>query len=120
MKYDRGASIAFNLFDQCETLIAPGLVQKLAKTHNISIGTRMLTHIDEASWLELEGHLERKLSISESMYNKTSPKLRVVTSTVGLFTTFADVYKLWTFVAKFLNPEFCKQCECETEDIDIK
>jgi hypothetical protein len=33
----------------------------------------------------------------------------VVTATLGFVTNFEDVYRLWTFVAKFLDVDFVSQ-----------
>jgi selenocysteine lyase/cysteine desulfurase len=33
-------------------------------------------------------------------------RVEVVTASLGFLTNFEDVYKLWAFVSKFLNPTF--------------
>lgn len=35
-------------------------------------------------------------------------RVEVVTASLGFLTNFDDVYKLWAFVARFLNPGFIK------------
>ena len=36
-------------------------------------------------------------------------RVEVVTASLGFLTNFEDVYKLWVFVAKFLNPGFSRE-----------
>lgn len=115
VKYDRGASLAFNLFDRNGGLIRPTVVQQLAERHNISLGTALLYHIQ---FPENCPNLERLL---ESMQENTdeelslkgilgeggkAPRFAVVTAALGFVTNFEDVYRLWVFVAKFLDAEF--------------
>lgn len=33
-------------------------------------------------------------------------RLEVVTASLGFLTNFEDVYKMWAFIAGFLNPSF--------------
>lgn len=36
-------------------------------------------------------------------------RFEVVTASLSFLTNFEDVYKLWAFVAKFLNPSFSRE-----------
>ncbi|KAG9129890.1 hypothetical protein Leryth_007041 [Lithospermum erythrorhizon] len=36
-------------------------------------------------------------------------RVEVVTASLGFLTNFEDVYKLWVFVSKFLNPAFIRE-----------
>ncbi|GMI64807.1 hypothetical protein like AT2G23520 [Hibiscus trionum] len=36
-------------------------------------------------------------------------RVEVVKASLGFLTNFEDVYKLWAFVAKFLNPTFMRE-----------
>jgi selenocysteine lyase/cysteine desulfurase len=36
-------------------------------------------------------------------------RVEVVTASLGFLTNFEDVYKLWAFVSKFLNPTFISE-----------
>jgi hypothetical protein len=45
VKYDRGGSVAFNIFDRTGALVNPGLVQRLADRNNISLGLGTLCNI---------------------------------------------------------------------------
>jgi hypothetical protein len=37
---------------------------------------------------------------------KVTVRVEVVTASLGFLTNFEDVYKMWAFVAKFLDPSF--------------
>nr|XP_043638701.1 uncharacterized protein LOC122609825 [Erigeron canadensis] len=92
IKLERGNSVAFNVRDKNKRLINPETVQKLAETNGISLGIGYLSHI------RMEGtgddHKSRVI------------RVEVVTASLGFLTNFSDVYRLWAFVAKFLNPGF--------------
>ncbi|KAH9299980.1 hypothetical protein KI387_011563 [Taxus chinensis] len=117
IKYDRGAALAFNLYDCNGTLINPELVQKLAEKNNISLGLGFLSHLRFA-----ENHTDLR---DASYSNNTSlckpivngrydsknvfVRVEVVTASLGFLSNFEDVYRMWAFVAKFLNADFCKE-----------
>ncbi|EFJ28263.1 hypothetical protein SELMODRAFT_94437, partial [Selaginella moellendorffii] len=90
---DRGPAVAFNLYDQKGALIQPTLVQKLADRSSISLGCGVLSNL----FLE---------EVSHSGSMKKLADLPVLTATLGLVSNFEDVHRLWTFAAKFLEPEF--------------
>ncbi|KAJ0452663.1 putative molybdenum cofactor sulfurtransferase [Helianthus annuus] len=114
IKYERGASVAFNVRDRKKGLIEPETVQKLAEQNGISLGVGILSHIrildsskgqrgapnreDTTLWMPMEtgGHNGKSGLI----------RVEVVTASLGFLTNFSDVYTLWAFVAKFLNPDF--------------
>ncbi|KAH7436427.1 hypothetical protein KP509_05G019800 [Ceratopteris richardii] len=114
--YERGASLAFNLFDPNGLLVRPSLVQELGQRNNISLGLAMLSHISSLNGCSnsrheclYKGQMGQGSSLQVSHgtdRHSISMKLQVVTATLGLFTNFEDVYKLWAFVAKFLDSEF--------------
>lgn len=116
VKYDRGASLAFNLCDSMGDVIEPASVQQVAERNNISLGLGVLAHIQ---FSETSARMQGILSCSDSMDespNMTRPsksekavEFPVVTATLGFFTNFEDVYKLWAFVAKFLDEALVKQ-----------
>jgi nucleotide-binding universal stress UspA family protein len=113
-KPDTNPTVTFNVFDRCGALLAPEMVQKMAKAHNIVVGTKVLANIDGASWSEYTSQLKLASSTAEGFAlppDASLHELTVVTATVALFSNFADVYKLWAFVAKFLDPRFCEQFE---------
>lgn len=118
---DRGASLAFNLFDRDGILIRPSLVQQLADRNNISLGTGLLHHIPfPANRSDLQGLLEPEQdsslgTLSSKVWSRDvdkSPRLAVVTIALGLLTNFEDLYRLWAFVAKFLDAKFVSNELC--------
>ncbi|GFS29963.1 pyridoxal phosphate (PLP)-dependent transferases superfamily protein [Actinidia rufa] len=114
IKYERGAAVAFNLRDRNRGLINPELVQKLAEANGISLGIGILSHIrildsprQQRSSLNLEDtSLCRPMENGRRDGKSGFIRVEVVTASLGFLTNFEDVYKLWAFVAKFLNPAF--------------
>ncbi|XP_024520665.1 uncharacterized protein LOC112342697 [Selaginella moellendorffii] len=132
---DRGPAVAFNLYDQKGALIQPTLVQKLADRSSISLGCGVLSNlfleevcVTSGSDKENNGGassakaaprkkrlLAEKCSSVFSDHSgggahsgsmKKLADLPVLTATLGLVSNFEDVHRLWTFAAKFLEPEF--------------
>ncbi|CAN6459997.1 unnamed protein product [Victoria cruziana] len=114
IKYERGAAVAFNIRDRNGNIINPELVQKLAEKNGLSLGIGFLSHIRV-----MENHrlLQKELDaenmslcrpISDDHRSMKNPMVRVqvITASLGFLTNFDDVYKMWAFVAKFLNPSF--------------
>ncbi|KAJ7952898.1 Molybdenum cofactor sulfurase [Quillaja saponaria] len=115
IKYERGAAVAFNVRDRNRGLINPEIVQKLAEKEGISLGIGFLSHIRILdSQRQHRGSLE-DTTLCRPMENGRRDgkggfvRLEVVTASLGFLTNFEDVYKLWVFVAKFLNPTFIKE-----------
>ncbi|KAI3462784.1 hypothetical protein Pfo_019447 [Paulownia fortunei] len=117
IKYERGAAVAFNVRDRNRGLISPEVVQKLAESHGISLGVGILSHIRI-----LDGPKQQRGSLSLDDTTLCKPmengrqdgksgfiRVEVVTASLGFLTNFDDVYKLWAFVAKFLDPTFVKE-----------
>ncbi|KAE8661803.1 hydroxymethylglutaryl-CoA synthase [Hibiscus syriacus] len=106
--FDRGPAVAFNVFDWKGEKIDPALVQKLADRNNISLSVGILQHI----WFS-DKHEEEKVKASETVQSKKSDELdrgvSVVTAAVGFLTNFGDVYKVWTFVSRFLDADFLEK-----------
>jgi len=122
IRYDRGAAVAFNLFNSKGTLINPELVQKLAEKNNISLGMGFLSHLRFA-----ENHTNLKealysnnVSLCNPIVNgrcdskKVSARVEVVTASLGFLSNFEDVYRMWAFVAKFLNADFSEGREFQS------
>lgn len=117
IKYERGAAVAFNVKDRNRGLISPEVVQKLAETHGISLGVGILSHIrildnpKQQRGLNLEDTTLCKPMENGRHDGRNSGFIRVevVTASLGFLTNFDDVYKLWGFVAKFINPAFIKE-----------
>ncbi|PWA94171.1 hypothetical protein CTI12_AA063600 [Artemisia annua] len=107
IKYERGASVAFNVRDRSKGLISPEIVQKLAEANGISLGIGILCH---ARIIQSMKHNLADTTVCQPMNNDGNGggfvRAEVVTASLGFLTNFEDVYKLWVFVAKFLDPDF--------------
>uniref|UniRef100_A0A804U605 Uncharacterized protein n=1 Tax=Zea mays TaxID=4577 RepID=A0A804U605_MAIZE len=122
IKYDRGAAVAFNVKDcgSGTSLINPETVQKLAEKEGLSLGVGFLSHI-RLTDSQRHGAADVGLSSSSSpaaasgrREKKNTRKnavvgTEVVTASLGFLTNFEDVYRLWAFVAKFLDSSFLEQ-----------
>ncbi|KAL2499740.1 Pyridoxal phosphate (PLP)-dependent transferases superfamily protein [Abeliophyllum distichum] len=117
IKYERGAAVAFNVRDRNRGLISPEIVQKLAELHGISLGVGILSHIrildsskQERGSLSLDDTTLCK-PMENGRHDSKSEFIRVevVTASLSFLTNFDDVYNLWAFVAKFLDPAFVKE-----------
>ncbi|KAL8199366.1 hypothetical protein R6Q57_012934 [Mikania cordata] len=114
IKYERGASVAFNVRDRKKGLINPETVQKLAEANGISLGVGILSHIRilDSSKPHHEATSQEDTTLCKPMGNGGQNRkngfvrVEVVTASLGFLTNFSDVYTLWAFVAKFLNPDF--------------
>ncbi|CAK9231190.1 unnamed protein product [Sphagnum troendelagicum] len=125
VQFDRGASFAFNILDQNGVVVQPKLVQQLADQSNISLGLGKLCNIIYPEGLRgFRGlHLTEKTVApggkTDGMFenprasnaNKGDRALSipVVTAALGFVTNFEDVYRLWAFVAKFLDVNFVSE-----------
>uniref|UniRef100_A0A0A9EZE6 Uncharacterized protein n=1 Tax=Arundo donax TaxID=35708 RepID=A0A0A9EZE6_ARUDO len=121
IKYERGAAVAFNIKD-CSTgtsLINSETVQKLAEKEGLSLGVGFLSHI---RLMDDQKHGPADVGLSSSLCRpapnghremKNSKNavvgIEVVTASLGFLTNFEDVYRLWAFVAKFLDSSFLEQ-----------
>ncbi|KAG6729396.1 hypothetical protein I3842_01G027300 [Carya illinoinensis] len=118
IKYERGAAVAFNVRDRNMGLINPKVVQKPAEREGISLGIGFLSHIkilDNPRYQQGSSNFE-DTTLCRPMENGRHDGgkrgfiwVEVVTSSLGFLTNFEDVYKLWAFVAKFLNPTFIRE-----------
>ncbi|KAJ9170771.1 hypothetical protein P3X46_018851 [Hevea brasiliensis] len=117
IKYERGAAVAFNIRDRNHGLINPEVVQKLAEREGISLGIGFLSHIrildstkPQHGALSLEDTtLCRPMENGQHNGKGGFMRIEVVTASLGFLTNFEDVYKLWVFISKFLNPAFVKE-----------
>ncbi|KAJ8637465.1 hypothetical protein MRB53_011732 [Persea americana] len=117
IKYERGASVAFNVKSSNGMLINPDIVQKLAEKNGISLGVGFLSHIRIVeNQKQLHGATySDELSICRPVSNGNQEgqtvmvRVEVVTASLGFLTNFEDVYRMWAFVAKFLNPAFVEE-----------
>ncbi|CAK8573582.1 unnamed protein product [Lathyrus sativus] len=117
IRFDRGPALAFNVYDWKGEKVEPVLVQKLADRNNISVSYGFLHHIWFADkYSEEKG---RVLQSKEGKGEKTATNKKkdrdnnlgvtVVTAALSFLANFEDVYKLWTFVARFLDADFVEK-----------
>ncbi|KAH7426897.1 hypothetical protein KP509_10G021100 [Ceratopteris richardii] len=110
VKYDRGASVAFNIFDSEGKAVQPEMVRMLADRVNISLGLGFLRNLCiRGNTLEapFPNHSEEILAhMSNKAPSPGSSRMEVLTAALGLLSDFRDVFRLWSFVAKFLDPNF--------------
>ncbi|KAK6926305.1 Aminotransferase class V domain [Dillenia turbinata] len=116
IKFDRGAAIAFNLYDWKGEKVEPILIQKLADRNNISLSYGFLHHIwfsDKYTEKKEKVLEKRAFEAKEAGGNKTREKadmgITVVTAALGFLTNFEDIYRLWAFVAQFLDADFVEK-----------
>ncbi|KAL1563255.1 molybdenum cofactor sulfurtransferase [Salvia divinorum] len=113
IKYERGAAVAFNVRDRSRGLISPEVVQKLAESHGISLGVGILSHIRIIEGSKQRGSLSLEdTTLCKPMANGGKSgfiRVEVVTASLAFLSNFDDVYKLWAFVAKFMDPNFVKE-----------
>ncbi|URD87999.1 hypothetical protein MUK42_27969 [Musa troglodytarum] len=124
IKYERGAAVAFNVKDRSGAVIKPEIVQKLAEKNGISLGIGFLSHIsvmNNQKSLHGEGltetsfhHPANNRQETKSNSKHTVMRVEVVTASLGFLTNFEDVYRLWAFAAKFLDPSFLKNDRLST------
>ncbi|KAI5063825.1 hypothetical protein GOP47_0020495 [Adiantum capillus-veneris] len=108
IKYDRGASVAFNLYDCHGKLIHPELVQMLADKNNLSLSIGFLRNL-HVSENDPDVHFfeeNRKATSKGLSKGRVALRMEVVTAALSILSSFEDVYKLWLFVARFLDAEF--------------
>ncbi|KAH7291521.1 hypothetical protein KP509_29G020300 [Ceratopteris richardii] len=113
VRYDRGASVAFNLFDSEGKLLHPDFVRILADQVNISLGLGFLRNIHFCGNLLEDPHSLSSNANMKGATNKATSSLpsrvEVVTAALSLLSDFRDVYRLWSFVARFLDPDFVRR-----------
>ncbi|KAG4950129.1 hypothetical protein JHK85_043995 [Glycine max] len=112
----RGPALAFNVFDWKGEKVEPVLVQKLADRNNISLSYGFLHHVWFADkYAEDKGKVlqtkEGRVQGVTTNKKKDRDELGVtmVTAALSFLANFEDVYKLWTFVARFLDADFVEK-----------
>ncbi|KAG6522113.1 molybdenum cofactor sulfurase-like [Zingiber officinale] len=115
IKFDRGPALAFNVFDWKGEKIEPVLVQKLADRSNVSLGCGFLNNIwfsnkyeDDKNRVLERRDCERALARNKNKEN-IDMGITVIHASLGFLTNFEDAYRLWTFVAKFLDADFVEK-----------
>ncbi|XP_076930726.1 uncharacterized protein LOC143595640 [Bidens hawaiensis] len=111
IKYERGACVAFNVRNRNRGLFSPEIVQKLAETNGISVGVGILSHV---KIMQNNGMMDLVDTTLCRPMDGGLVRAEVVTASLGFLTNFDDVYKLWVFIARFLNPSFIRECGLTT------
>ncbi|KAL2920580.1 Molybdenum cofactor sulfurase [Bienertia sinuspersici] len=116
VKFDRGPALAFNVFDWKGEKVEPILIQKLADRKSISLSYGFLHHIwfpEKYEHTKARVLEKRRIEAKESSGNKRKEKehlgIRVVTAAFGFIANFADAYRLWVFIAQFLDADFVEK-----------
>ncbi|CAH8344879.1 unnamed protein product [Eruca vesicaria subsp. sativa] len=115
IKYERGAAVAFNVRDRSKgSFVSPEIVQRLGEREGISLGIGILSHIRIVEDNKPRNHRARSkedssLHLPNEVGRNGFIRFEVVTASLSFLTNFEDVYKLWGFVAKFLNPGFSRE-----------
>lgn len=115
IKFDRGTAMAFNLFDWKGERVEPILIQKLADRNNISLSHGFLSHLwfpdkyEEEKQRTIEGKKCDKKDAQNKKSKKTDFGISVVTIALSFLANFEDVYRLWTFIAQFLDADFVEK-----------
>ncbi|KAL1547564.1 molybdenum cofactor sulfurase-like [Salvia divinorum] len=104
VRVDRGATVAFNVCDWKGERVDPGLVQKLADRSKISLSIGFLKNICFE-----EGLAERRKKTKTKKRREEDCSLGVVSASLGMLSDFEDVYRLWAFVARFLDADFVEK-----------
>ncbi|CAN6984440.1 unnamed protein product [Brassica rapa subsp. trilocularis] len=123
IKYERGGAVAFNVRDRSKGFVSPEIVQRLGEREGISLGIGILSHIrvvDDDNKPRRGRSREDNCGLhlpSEAGRNGFI-RFEVVTASLSFLTNFEDVYKLWGFVAKFLNPGFSREGSLPTVEED--
>ncbi|PHT57928.1 hypothetical protein CQW23_00291 [Capsicum baccatum] len=104
--FSRGPAVAFNVFDWKGQKIDPTLVQKLADRNSISLSCAFLQHI----WFS-KMYDDEKKTILETLKSSDHKKsgVSVITVSIGMITNFEDLYRLWSFIARFLDADFVEK-----------
>lgn len=115
--FNRGPALAFNVFDWKGQKIDAALVQKLADRNNISLSCAFLQHIWFSKMYDDEKKtiLESTQRSSGDDYNNDIKKgklncgVSVNSVSIGMMTNFEDLYRLWSFIARFLDADFVEK-----------
>ncbi|EXC11894.1 Molybdenum cofactor sulfurase [Morus notabilis] len=116
IKFDRGPALAFNIFDWKGEKVEPVLVQKLADRSSISLSYGFLHHIYFSDkYAENKGKVLEKRErganqmVASNSKGKCDEGITVVTAALGFLANFEDTYRLWAFVAQFLDADFVEK-----------
>lgn len=105
IKFDRGPAIAFNVFDWKGEKVEPLLVQKLADRKSISLSHGFLQNI----WFPEKYEGEKGKVLEKRRLESPQMGVKVVTAALGYLANFEDVYRVWVFIAHFLDADFVEK-----------
>ncbi|KAF5773650.1 putative molybdenum cofactor sulfurtransferase [Helianthus annuus] len=107
IRFDRGPALAFNIYDWKGEKVEPALVQKLSDRNNISLSVGSLHKI----WFDDKYVEEKERVMTEGGTKKSKgvPDIAVVTAAINFLANFEDVYRLWAFVARFLDADYVEK-----------
>lgn len=128
IRFDRGPALAFNIFDSKGEKIEPVLVQRLAERSQISLSYGFLHNIwfadkygeEKRRFLERKGRDSGKREKGKKRDERGEMGIKVVSAAMGFLANFEDVYRLWSFVAKFLNDDFVEKERWRDISLDKK
>jgi hypothetical protein len=120
---NRGSTIAFSLLDSAGKALDPHRVQLLADRNNISLRVGIIEGtLSAASAVDADSYGNDHSRTIESFFSSCldlpshkwrsrgdsiqSIQVPVVYASLGFLNNFSDVYKLWSFVKKLLDPDF--------------
>ncbi|KAJ6826286.1 putative molybdenum cofactor sulfurase 3 [Iris pallida] len=110
VRFDRGPALAFNVFDWKGEKVEPALVQKLADRSGISLGCGLLRNICFPEGYEEPRDAAIVVGQKESACSSSSSAgISVLNASLGFLSNFGDAYRLWSFVAKFLDADFVEK-----------
>lgn len=107
VKFDRGQAVSFNICDWAGKLLQPGLVQRLADRCNIGLSLGIIHNMSfQGDVGNIPGLIVKEKKGRSSDGENENACIPVVIAGLGFLTNFEDVYRLWHFVAKFLDVDF--------------
>lgn len=107
IRFDRGPALAFNVYDWKGEKVEPSLVQKLSDRNNISLSQGVLHQIWFADKYAEEK--EKVITVGGAKKTKGLQEIPVVTAAITYLANFEDVYRLWAFVARFLDADYVEK-----------
>ncbi|XP_071732674.1 uncharacterized protein [Rutidosis leptorrhynchoides] len=107
VRFDRGPALAFNVYDWKGEKVEPALVQKLSDRNNISVSQGVLHQIWFAD--KYAEDKERVMMGGSVKKTKGVQEIAVVTVAINFLANFEDVYRLWAFVARFLDADYVEK-----------
>ncbi|KAH9291863.1 hypothetical protein KI387_042952 [Taxus chinensis] len=81
------------------------ILEKLADKSNISLAYGVLKSI----WFQEKYEIDRTSVMGDSKYQGRTTEIPIMSASLGFVTNFEDVYKLWDYVAKFLDAYFVEK-----------